>query len=26
VTFGYASGESLNNTIGLVNRTVRDVF
>jgi hypothetical protein len=26
VTYSYASGEALNNTVGLVNRTIRDVF
>ncbi|MGA3087131.1 MAG: DUF4397 domain-containing protein [Terriglobales bacterium] len=26
VTLSYASGETVNNTIGLVNRTIRDVF
>ncbi len=26
VTYSYACGEALNNTVGLVNRTIRDVF
>jgi len=26
VTLSYASGEELNNTVGLVNRVIRDVF
>ena len=26
LTFAYACGETLNNTVGLVNRTIRDVF
>jgi hypothetical protein len=26
VTFTYAAGEAANNSVGLVNRTVRDVF